>query len=135
MIENSMFFSKGSENGTHVTVALGLVVLCIFSTQFMRVKALTTPRFCQGKSILITGATGGLGKALAVQLSENGAKNLVLSGRDLSSLASVATECRDKGALNVHVVPCDLSDLDAVEKLASATLNLCDIDIFICVKK
>lgn len=125
-------FSKGSANGANVTAAaLTIFVLCLFSTQFMRTKALTVPSFCKGKNILLTGATGGLGRALAMKLSDYGAKCLVLSGRDDSALISVAGECRDAGAANVHIINCDLSDLDAVEKLASTTMEICDIDIFI----
>jgi len=131
MIENIFLICKGV--GTYASAALGgLLFLYAFAGQFQRVKALSTPRFCQGKNVILTGATGGLGKALAAQLSKNGVRNLVLSGRDETSLALIADECKKATeSMNVHIIPCDLSDLTAVEKLASSTLEICNIDIFI----
>ena len=49
------------------------------------------------RTILITGASSGIGKALALRFAGNGA-TLVLSGRDLARLEAVAAECRQRGA-------------------------------------
>ena len=64
-----------------------------------------------GKRVLLTGASGGLGEAIARSLAERGAK-LVLSGRRADALAALADE------LGAEAVPCDLSDRAAVEHLA-----------------
>jgi len=48
-------------------------------------------------SVLITGASSGLGRALALIYAAPGV-NLVLSGRDAGRLAAVAGACRDRGA-------------------------------------
>src|SRR5688572_7458776 len=64
-----------------------------------------------GARVLLTGATGGLGEAIARALAERGAQ-LVLSGRRADALKSLADE------LGATAVPCDLADRDAVERLA-----------------
>ncbi len=52
------------------------------------------------KTILITGASSGIGKALALRFAEAGVA-LALSGRDGSRLDAVAAECREQGAIVV----------------------------------
>jgi short-subunit dehydrogenase len=65
-----------------------------------------------GSTVLLTGATGGLGQAIARALSAKGAK-LVLTGRRSEVLEPLATEL-DARALSV-----DLGDRDALEQLLS----------------
>lgn len=50
-----------------------------------------------GKTVAITGATGGLGRAAAMQMAAEGA-NLVLTDRDPDALASLAAGLRHQGA-------------------------------------
>jgi short-subunit dehydrogenase len=61
-----------------------------------------------GDCVLITGASRGLGAALAVEYAEAGAV-LALTGRDEAALAGVAARCRELGATVVTGVV-DLSD-------------------------
>lgn len=49
------------------------------------------------KVILITGASSGIGEALALRYAQDGVK-LILSGRDAVRLESVASRCREFGA-------------------------------------
>jgi len=65
-----------------------------------------------GRTVLLTGATGGLGHAIARRLHAEGAR-LVLTGRRTEVLESLAAET---GAQAVAV---DLADLAAVERLAN----------------
>jgi 3-oxoacyl-[acyl-carrier protein] reductase len=65
-----------------------------------------------GKTALVTGATGGIGGAIAKALHGQGA-TVVISGTRREALDALATELGER----VHVVPCDLSDAAAVEKL------------------
>ena len=66
-----------------------------------------------GKHALVTGASGGIGKAIAAALHERGAV-VALSGTRREALDELA---RDLGE-RVHVTPCDLADNDAVAALA-----------------
>jgi short-subunit dehydrogenase len=75
----------------------------------------------QGKRVLLTGASGGLGEPIARALAERGA-NLVLSGRREDALAALAAE------LHAQVAACDLADRDAVERLASESG---DVDVLV----
>jgi short-subunit dehydrogenase len=67
-----------------------------------------------GRSALLTGATGGLGRAIAAALAERGAK-LILSGRKAEALEALATDLPDG---EHRVLPADLAEPGAAEKLA-----------------
>lgn len=62
----------------------------------------------QPKSILITGASSGIGQALALAYAAPDI-TLFLGGRDKDRLASVASACTAKGAV-VHTSPVDVND-------------------------
>lgn len=53
------------------------------------------------KTVLITGASSGIGHALALAYAERGTR-LLLAGRDLTRLERVASDCRTRGA-EVHI--------------------------------
>jgi len=65
-----------------------------------------------GKTALVTGASGGLGGAIARTLHAQGA-HLVLSGTRQEALAALAAELGDR----VHMQACDLGDAAAVDAL------------------
>jgi len=66
--------------------------------------------------VLITGATGGIGQAIAQALAARGA-TLIVSGRRLEVLQRLVEELGGAGV--VRAVACDLSDRAAVERLTS----------------
>jgi short-subunit dehydrogenase len=66
----------------------------------------------QGAKVLLTGASGGIGRALARRLHQYGAE-LILSGRRLELLEALATE------LQASVSAADLGNQRDVERLAS----------------
>ena len=68
-----------------------------------------------GKTALVTGASGGLGGAIARALHAQGAV-VALSGTRREALDAVAAELGER----VHVTPCDLSDSVSVEALVPA---------------
>ena len=65
-----------------------------------------------GKSALITGASGGIGGAIARALHGAGA-NIALSGTREAALFALASELGE----NAHVTPANLSDAESVEGL------------------
>ncbi|HXI87262.1 MAG TPA: 3-oxoacyl-[acyl-carrier-protein] reductase [Parvularculaceae bacterium] len=65
-----------------------------------------------GRCALVTGATGGIGGAIAKALHAQGAK-VALSGTRAEKLEALAAELKDR----VFIAPCNLSDLDAVDAL------------------
>jgi short-subunit dehydrogenase len=69
-------------------------------------------------TILITGASAGIGRALAIRYAAPGRK-LILHGRDEERLAEVARECEAAGA-HVARVAVDLREPGAAERLARA---------------
>ncbi|WP_223544112.1 SDR family NAD(P)-dependent oxidoreductase [Pseudomonas sp. A-B-19] len=64
------------------------------------------------RCILITGATGGIGGALAPAYAKPGV-TLILQGRRLDRLEEMATQCRAAGA-RVLLQPLDVQDLQAL---------------------
>jgi 3-oxoacyl-[acyl-carrier protein] reductase len=68
-----------------------------------------------GKTALVTGASGGLGQAIARALHGQGAI-VALSGTRREALAALAGEL----ARNVHILPCNLADSAETEKLVPA---------------
>jgi len=78
-----------------------------------------------GKTALITGASGSIGGGIARAFHKQGA-TVALSGTRREQLDQLAGELGDR----VHVLPCDLSDMAAVEKLvpdAEAAMGKVDI--------
>lgn len=65
-----------------------------------------------GKNALVTGATGGLGNAIARKLHAQGA-TVALSGTRENVLQELADELGERA----HVLPCNLSDAEAVDAL------------------
>src|SRR5262249_2883286 len=62
---------------------------------------------------LVTGASGGIGAAIARTLHKAGA-TVAISGTKADRLEALAGELKER----VHVVPCNLADRAAVQKLA-----------------
>lgn len=58
---------------------------------------------------LITGASSGIGLELAHIMAREG-HHLILSARNILALEELATTLRESHAIEVHVIPCDLSD-------------------------
>jgi 3-hydroxy acid dehydrogenase / malonic semialdehyde reductase len=83
------------------------------------------------KTVLITGATSGIGKAAAYIFAENGA-NVIISGRRADRLENTARELTERYGVEILTLPLDVRNYDDVEK---ATNELPDkwknIDILI----
>ncbi|HSJ95680.1 MAG TPA: SDR family NAD(P)-dependent oxidoreductase [Myxococcota bacterium] len=75
----------------------------------------------RGRRVLLTGASSGIGRALAHELAAAGAE-LVLVARRAEELAAVAEECARLGG-RARVRPADLADPAAARRLAETVLR------------
>lgn len=67
-------------------------------------------------SVWITGASSGIGEACAYRYAEEGAR-LVLTSSSVNRLEPVAARCRELGATEVNILPCDLTFLDGIDTI------------------
>jgi 3-oxoacyl-[acyl-carrier protein] reductase len=74
-----------------------------------------------GKRALITGASRGVGRQIALALAEQGSR-LILHGRQASHCEGLARELREQG-VEVEVVAAELSDGKAVDQLIDGVLK------------
>ncbi|HLF67099.1 MAG TPA: SDR family NAD(P)-dependent oxidoreductase, partial [Gammaproteobacteria bacterium] len=72
-------------------------------------------RRCENKTVLITGASSGIGQACARELAREGAK-LILSGRREEKLQALAAELQQTYHSTVHQLICDVQNRDAVQQ-------------------
>jgi 3-oxoacyl-[acyl-carrier protein] reductase len=80
-----------------------------------------------GMNALVTGATGGLGGAIARGLHKQGAA-VGISGTRVEALEALAAELADR----VHILPCNLADKEQVEALVPAAEKaLGQVDILV----
>lgn len=84
----------------------------------------------QGKTILITGASSGIGLTAAHRLADAGA-HVLLVARTKETLDQVKEEIEAKGGM-ATVFPCDLNNLDAIDEVSKQILASVDhIDVLI----
>jgi 2-deoxy-D-gluconate 3-dehydrogenase len=83
-----------------------------------------------GRTALVTGASRGIGRALALGLAAAGA-DVALSARDVEALESVAKEAQALGRKAI-VLPADVTDPDACHQLvADAVAGLGQLDVLV----
>lgn len=74
------------------------------------------------KVVVITGASGGIGAALARELAREG-RNLALAARRDAELRAVADSAKELGAAGALPVPTDVTRREEVERLRDAALE------------
>jgi len=77
-----------------------------------------------GRTVLVTGGSGGIGRATALGLAAMGA-HLAICGRDRESTQGAAGEIRAAGGGRVEVFVADLSSQSQVRRLAGEVLQRC----------
>jgi short-subunit dehydrogenase len=79
------------------------------------------PSAVHGKTVLITGASSGIGEATALSVGAAGG-HVLLVARTRSKLEEVAEAIFDAGG-SATVHPCDLTDLDDIDRMAEEVLR------------
>lgn len=74
-----------------------------------------------GKNIIITGGTSGIGKASAIKLAENGA-NIIISGRDVDKGQAVINEINNTNT-NCKFIQCDVTNKNEVTNFINASIS------------
>jgi NAD(P)-dependent dehydrogenase (short-subunit alcohol dehydrogenase family) len=84
-----------------------------------------------GRTVVVTGATGGIGRATALGLAAMGA-HLAITGRDRARTEDAAREIRTAGGARVDVFVADLSSQTEMRRLADEVLQrLPRIDVLV----
>lgn len=85
----------------------------------------------QNRVVVITGASSGIGRAVALEFARRGA-HPVLAARRAHLLEEVADECQQLSGSSPLIVPTDVTDASAVQHLAQETVDrLGRIDVWI----
>src|SRR5262245_8357285 len=86
----------------------------------------------QGRTVLITGATSGIGLETAVQLARRGA-HLLIVGRDPGRTHAARDEVRARGgAREVEPLVCDFASQAAIRRLAGTVRSRLDrLDVLV----
>jgi short-subunit dehydrogenase len=74
-----------------------------------------------GRTVLITGASSGIGKATAMKVGTAGGIALLVS-RTREKLEEVAAEIEERGGV-AYVHPCNLTDMDDIDRMAAEVLE------------
>ena len=76
----------------------------------------------KGKIAIITGASRGIGKAIALTLAKEGI-NIVIAARSEGPLKEAADDLKKQTGVEVLGIPCDVSKLSDLENLVNKTLE------------
>jgi NAD(P)-dependent dehydrogenase (short-subunit alcohol dehydrogenase family) len=77
------------------------------------------------RSVIITGATSGIGKAVAIRLGTTGAR-LTITARDEDKGRAVAKEIATRSGSDAEILPVDFTDLGSVREAAQSYLETHD---------
>lgn len=85
----------------------------------------------EAKAAIVTGASRGIGRAVAMELAGAGA-NVVVCARNPEEIGRTAVELNASGGGTVIGIPCDMRRLDQVQRLVGTAIDRFDrIDILV----
>ena len=76
----------------------------------------------KGKTAMITGASKGIGHAIAQRLAKEGV-NVVLAARTKATLDEAVKEIKSQSKAKIIGVPCDVSRLEDLQKLVNVAMK------------
>ena len=74
----------------------------------------------RGRVVMVTGASSGIGHSAVLKMADAGA-NVLLVARSAEKLEEIRSQIEDGGG-TAHVHPCDLSDMDDIDRMADEVL-------------
>lgn len=83
-----------------------------------------------GKLAIVSGATANIGRAIALQLAQEGART-VLVGRDAEAGRRLEADCRKAGAPEALFVAADLTDSESPSRVMKAAETLGPVDVLV----
>ncbi len=86
----------------------------------------------EGKVVLITGASSGIGRQASIDFSRKGVESIILVARSLSKLRDVENIIDRRFNVETIVYPCDISNKTEVKRMGKEILDKCGhIDILV----
>jgi uncharacterized protein len=86
----------------------------------------------EGKIVLVTGASSGIGRQVSLDFSRQGARHIILVARSLSKLEDLQKIIDTKFTVETIVYPCDVSKKAEVEQMGKKILDTCGhVDILV----
>jgi uncharacterized protein len=86
----------------------------------------------EGKIVLVTGASSGIGRRVSLDFSGHGAQSIILVARSLSKLEDLEKTISRKFNIKTIIYPCDVSKKSEVEQMGREILDKCGhVDILV----
>ncbi|XP_059136383.1 11-beta-hydroxysteroid dehydrogenase 1 [Peromyscus eremicus] len=92
-----------------------LPILVLFLGYYYSTKEEFRPEMLQGKKVIVTGASKGIGREMAYHLSTMGA-HVVLTARSEEGLQKVVSRCLELGAASAHYIAGTMEDMTFAEQ-------------------
>jgi short-subunit dehydrogenase len=84
----------------------------------------------RGKTVVVTGASSGIGRSTVLDFAEKQVKAIILVSRNKERMSQVSSEISDK--CESMIFPCDVSNNSEVSKMANEVLSVYDhVDILV----
>jgi uncharacterized protein len=86
----------------------------------------------EGKIVLVTGASSGIGRQVSLDFSGHGAQSIILVARSRSKLEDLEKTIGRKFNIKTFIYPCDVSKKSEVEQMGREILDKCGhVDVLV----
>ncbi|MFZ0265319.1 MAG: SDR family NAD(P)-dependent oxidoreductase [Nitrososphaeraceae archaeon] len=86
----------------------------------------------EGKIVLVTGASSGIGRQVSLDFSGHGAQSIILVARSRSNLEDLEKTISRKFNIKTIIYPCDVSKKSEVEQMGREILDKCGhVDVLV----
>ncbi|XP_064216400.1 11-beta-hydroxysteroid dehydrogenase 1 isoform X2 [Aotus nancymaae] len=98
----------------HLLPILGLFVAYYYYSAYEEFR----PEMLQGKKVIVTGASKGIGREIAYHLAKMGA-HVVVTARSKETLQKVVSHCLELGAASAHYIAGTMEDMTFAEQFVA----------------